>query len=232
MNLFYQPHIKEGVLYLDPEESRHCAKVLRKKTGDTITITDGKGIFYKASLTDIQKDRCTFSILNETPEPERTFNIHIAISPTKHTDRIEWFVEKVVELGVDEISFVICRTSERTHFKTDRVSRIAISAMKQSLRATLPVIHEPIPLAEFMKAAQAEEKYIAHVDTTNPSHLAHLAASGKSYCILIGPEGDFTAEEITQAMTLGYQKVSLGKNRLRTETAGMAACHTLNLVNV
>ena len=229
MILFFQPHIPDGIHYLDAEESKHCTKVLRKKSGDAITITDGKGSFYDAVITDIQKERCHFTITQQRKEPPHPFHIHIAIAPTKHTDRMEWFVEKAVETGVDKISFIFCKNSERTRFKTDRVERIALSAMKQSLKATRPEITEPVAFTDFITQQKADEKFIAYVDGQNPHHLFTQATAGKSYCILIGPEGDFSPDELSLANTNGYQTVSLGPNRLRTETAGLLACHTLLL---
>lgn len=230
MNLFYQPLIEQGILYLDEDESRHCIKVLRKQTGDPIDLTDGKGYFYRAQITHADPRQCTFSIREKTKPAPKTFGIQIAIAPTKNTDRMEWFVEKAVEIGVDKISLIECRNSERSFLKTGRLTKVAISAMKQSLKALLPVIEEPIAVEHLIKSTTAE-RFIAHVDPANPLHLKDAAKPGRQYVVLIGPEGDFTAEELAVAADHGFTKVSLGGSRLRTETAGLAACHILNLIN-
>lgn len=231
MNLFYQPGIPKGILHLDAEESRHCSKVLRKKNGDVIHVTDGAGNAYTARLTDSRSDRCTFTIESTHHEAKRAFHIHIAIAPTKNPDRTEWFVEKAIEIGVDEISFVLCDNSERAALKTDRLEKLAISAMKQSLRYTLTKIHHMVLLKDFITASKASLKYIAYVDQSNPDHLIKQAAAKSDYVVLIGPEGDFSKNELQLAIENGYKKVSLGTNRLRTETAGVSACHILNLIN-
>lgn len=232
MNLFYQPLINENIHYLDPEESKHCTKVLRKKSGDLIDITDGKGFFYKASIIDPDPTKCTFHIEQTTPEPSRNFHLHIAISPTKNPDRTEWFVEKAIEIGIDEITFVDCEHTERARIKPERIIKIAVSAMKQSLKASFPAIHELTPFDEFLTNNNSTEKFIAFVDEHNPLHLMQVASSGKRSMILIGPEGDFSGRELSLAINAGYQKVSLGQSRLRTETAGLAACHIINLINL
>jgi len=232
MQLFYQSAISEGKNYLDAEESRHCIKVLRKQLGDTIHLTDGKGAFYTARIEKADHRQCSFEIIEKTIESEKNFHIHIAIAPTKNLDRMEWFVEKAVELGVDEISFVRCQNSERKGIKLERLQRKAISAMKQSLKATLPELQAEVSFQEFLKNMKADEKFIAYVDNENTTpHLKSVTHPDKSYCILIGPEGDFSSEEIALAQQQGFQAVSLGKSRLRTETAGIAACLMLNLAN-
>ena len=231
MNLFYQPAISNGVHYLDAEESRHCAKVLRKKSGDSIQITDGKGNLYNAILTESRPDKCSFKIDSTEKEKERSFYVHIAIAPTKNPDRTEWFVEKAIEIGVDEISFLLCDNSERAALKTDRLEKLAVSAMKQSLHYTLAKINHMVLLKDFVKETKASHKFIAYVDQTNPDHLLRQAIPKTNYVVLIGPEGDFSKKELEQAIENGYKKVSLGANRLRTETAGIAVCHILNLIN-
>ena len=231
MNLFYQPQLPQGILHLDADESRHVVKVLRKKQGDCIRVTDGKGFFYDVVIDQADPRHCTFDVTKKTQAPSRNFAIHIAISPTKNADRIEWFVEKSVEFGIDEITLLECDHTERQHLKVERLEKMAISAMKQSLKAKLPVIH---PLTSFQNAilsGHASEKYIAHVDSENPNQLQNIATVGTSYLVLIGPEGDFSDEELTLANAQGFKKISLGPSRLRTETAGLAACHILNLAN-
>lgn len=231
MNIFYQPLIPQGIQHLDPDESRHVIRVLRKKQGEKIQLTDGKGFFYEAIITNADAHQCSFDVNKKIAEAKRSFSIHIAISPTKNTDRMEWFVEKAVELGVDEITLVDCDHTEHQHVKVERLEKMAVSAMKQSLKAKLPVIH---PLTNFRNAIilyDAAEKYIAHVDRENQNQLQNLVTAGTSYFVLIGPEGDFSEEELTLADSRGFKKVSLGPSRLRTETAGLAACHILNLAN-
>ena len=231
MNLFYQPGIPNGVDTLDKDESKHCAKVLRKKSGDLIRITDGKGFFYDARITRIDEHACFFSVEQKIAEPDRGFQIHIAIAPTKSPDRIEWFVEKAVELGVDKITLMESARTERTHIKSARLEKIAVSAMKQSLKATLPDISGIQPIGDVIQAIAEQQRFIAFVNVDNPHHLQALATRGQSYAVLIGPEGDFTQDELRQAVDHGFREVTLGPSRLRTETAGLAACHILNLIN-
>ncbi|HKZ36066.1 MAG TPA: 16S rRNA (uracil(1498)-N(3))-methyltransferase [Chryseolinea sp.] len=231
MNLFYQPLLPEGIHYLDSNESRHVVKVLRKKKGDTINITDGKGKFYKGVIVNADSHQCSFDVAEQNVEPARNFHIHIGISPTKNSDRIEWFIEKAVELGVNEITLIQCDHTERQHLKVERLEKMAISAMKQSLKASLPVIHPLVNFRNVILSSNASEKYIAHVDHENPNYLKNLVKPGSSYLVLIGPEGDFSEEELILADTRGFTKISLGPSRLRTETAGIAACHILNLAN-
>jgi 16S rRNA (uracil1498-N3)-methyltransferase len=232
MNLFYQPGIQDGVLYLDGDESRHCVKVLRHKAGDSISITDGHGFFYHAVITKADADQCFFDIRHRTEAQPRNYFIHIAISPTKNSDRIEWFVEKATELGVDKITLIDCKNTERGFVKTDRLKKVAVSAMKQSIKAVLPVIEDQLlQFTEVAENCQEQEKCIAFVDPGNPLHLKDAVAQRSSYCLLIGPEGDFSREELKTATDLGFTKVSLGPSRLRTETAGVVGCHVLNLVN-
>ena len=233
MNLFYQPGIPDGVLYLDSDESRHCVKVLRKKAGDDINITDGKGYFYDAVITRADAGQCFFEIRKKTEAPKKDFFIHIAISPTKNSDRIEWFVEKATELGVDRISLMDCKNTERSFIKTDRLNKVAVSAMKQSLKAIVPSISDHLlQFTEVVEHCTDDEKCIAYVDTTNSLHLKDAVRPGSSYCVLIGPEGDFSSEELKTALEYDFKKVSLGPSRLRTETAGVVACHVLNLRNL
>lgn len=231
MNLFFEPGISQGVRFLDEAESFHAVKVLRRKRGDHIRITDGRGFFYDAVITDADIRRCTFDIEEQHEQQPPAYSIHIAISPTKNADRIEWFVEKAVEIGVAEITLVDCDHTERRHQKTDRLEKVTLSAMKQSLKVWLPVVHPLQPLREFIPTVAADQKYIAYVDNDNPELLKNVITPGSTYVVLIGPEGDFSKEELTLAEQNGFKKVSLGPARLRTETAGIVACHILNLAN-
>jgi 16S rRNA (uracil1498-N3)-methyltransferase len=215
--LFYQPGIREGLTFLDPDESRHCVKVLRKRPGDTITLTDGAGFFYEVVITRADPTKCSFDIRNKYESAGKDYFIHVAISPTKNADKI---------------SLVECQNSERTFIRSERLTKVAISAMKQSIKAALPAItHELVPFQDIVASCQENEKCIAYVDADNNLHLKDAVKRGTSYCILIGPEGDFSPEELRSATKHGFKKVSLGHSRLRTETAGMAACHILNLIN-
>jgi 16S rRNA (uracil1498-N3)-methyltransferase len=229
MQLFYQPDILNGVTELDPEESRHAIKVLRKTEGDLLRLVDGKGHFFTATITEANFRRCRFEVLETEKEKQRDGFRHIAIAPTKNLDRIEWFVEKSVEFGVDRISFVLCQNAERNVLKTDRLIKKAVSAMKQSLKARLPQIDEMVKLQSFLSHCDLPHRYIAYVDFDNPIHLRELVEPGQHSVVLIGPEGDFSEQELQQAISSGYRKVTLGESRLRTETAGLAAVHILNL---
>jgi len=229
--LFYQPWIAKGVHKLDEEESRHAQKVLRLKLGATIQLTDGLGRFYDARLTNTESRQCEFEVIKSEPAPSRNYKIHVAIAPTKNTDRIEWFVEKAVELGIYRITFILCKNSERRSINLERVEKKAISAMKQSRQAYLPVIQELKPFTQIIAESDEEEKFIGFVDEQNPLLLKNLAKASTSYLVMIGPEGDFSPEEMRDALQKGFVKVSLGPTRLRTETAGIAACHILNLIN-
>lgn len=231
VNLFYQPLISEGVYYLDAAESKHSTKVLRKKNGDEIQITDGKGFVYRAAIVKADVQKCSFQILEKTEEPLKKYHIHIAIAPTKNTDRVEWFIEKAVELGVDRITLIECQHSERIHLKSERLQKVAVSAMKQSLKFSLPFISGPIKLSDVIRDSAESQKFIAYVDPENTTHLKDVASPNSKYVVLIGPEGDFSKDELKLSQENGFKKVSLGPSRLRTETAGMAACHILNLVN-
>lgn len=229
--LFYQPDILAGAHHLDEEESRHAAKVLRLTTGSEITVTDGKGHLVVATIAALHAKRCDLEIRATKSVARRPFEIGIAIAPTKHIDRTEWFVEKAVELGVEHIHFFHSRYSERRSINLERLQKKAVSAMKQSQQAWLPAITEIAPLSKLLTNPSADSKFIAHVDATNPLHLKQAAEPNKKYLVLIGPEGDFSSEELSAAMEAGFSKVSLGPNRLRTETAGVMACAILNLVN-
>lgn len=228
--LFYEPGIKDGVRHLDPDESRHCIKVLRYKKNDAIRITDGRGSFYNAAITVADAGKCVFDIHSEESMPAPAFTTHIAIAPTKHNERIDWFVEKAVEIGVSAITFIRCEHGERTAVKLERITRVAVSAMKQSLRASLPTLRGVVPYHDVIHNAHEEQRFIAAASAAQ--HLLHAATSKGAYCVLIGPEGDFSAHEVQMAEEAGFMPVHLGPARLRTETAGLVAVHSLNLVNL
>lgn len=194
-------------------------------------IVDGKGSFYKAIITNADPHECGFTIKSTITIAKPDFSVHLAIAPTKNADRMEWMVEKAVEIGIDKISFIQCKTSERKTINLERLEKIVISAMKQSQKAWLPEIAPMIPFERFISASGGTEKFIAHVDSQNPIQLKSAARPSGNYLILIGPEGDFTNDELAVAHSAGFQKVRLGPSRLRTETAGLAAIMTLNLLN-
>lgn len=226
MQLFYAPEVLEST-HLDKTNSQHCVKVLRKKTGDIINLTDGKGFFYEAELQNDNAKKCEFKIIAKEKEPKREKYVHIAIAPTKNNSRIEWFVEKAVEIGIDEISFILTKHSERKQLSIDRIEKIAVSAMKQSIKATLPKLNELTDLKAFAeKFADCPNKFVAHL-APDAKPLQKQTVSSKNL-ILIGPEGDFDSEELAMLVETGFINVTLGDYRLRTETAGVVACTLLN----
>ena len=227
MHLFYHPDIVNQHQSLSEEESKHGLKVLRLKPGDFIHVIDGIGGIYKCRITSTTK-RCEYQIIEKSFQAEKPYALHIAISPTKNQDRIEWFVEKAIEIGVDKISFMITENSEKSKLRMERINRKAISAIKQSGNLWLPKFQPEISFQQLIDMSNERVKCIAYVNNNHQLHFKELIAQ-TSALILIGPEGDFTKEEINLAVTKGYHPVSLGKNRLRTETAGIIACHTFNL---
>lgn len=231
MNYYYHPD-PESNSFLSNEESSHAIKVLRKQKGDDIHIMDGKGNSYSVEITDANFRKCGFRILEKRQHPKKSFRIHIAIAPTKSIDRIEWFVEKACELGADEISLILTKRTERSKVKVERLEKKAISALKQSKNFWKCTINEPVPFSNFLKGKpSAEQKYIAFVETGQEDSLFKKAVEAQSTIILIGPEGDFTQEEVEQSREQGFVAVNLGESILRTETAGIVAAHTLNLIN-
>lgn len=231
MALFYAPDITNS-WELPEEEAAHCLRVLRLGVGSELDITDGKGCFYKAVISSIAGKHC-YVEAKETIHRSKGWkgHLHIAIAPTKNMDRIEWMVEKAVEIGVDEISFLSCRFSERKVIKTDRVERIVVSAMKQSLKPFKTVVNEMVYFKKFIAAERIGDKFIAHCYDSERLLLKDAVAAGNDATILIGPEGDFSPEEVQMALSGGYRPISLGNSRLRTETAGLVACHTFILKN-
>jgi 16S rRNA (uracil1498-N3)-methyltransferase len=208
--------------------------VLRYSAGDEILITDGRGTTYTAQITNPHPKHCDFEILSrEKQEPHHHFHLHIAIAPTKNVERLEWAVEKCVEIGVDEITPLLCRFSERKQLRTDRLEKIILSAAKQSLTPYLPVLHELTPYDEFIKtqAERNQQCFIAHCYKDEKRFLKEEIEQGRDVLVLIGPEGDFSEKEVTDALALGFIPVSLGNSRLRTETAAVVACHTAVLLN-
>ena len=230
MQLFYLEN-PENEIILSSEESKHTTKVLRKKYGDVLEFTDGKGNFYKAEITVADSRKCRLKIVSsEQKGKQHNYHLHIAIAPTKNMDRFEWFLEKATEIGIDEITPIICSRSERKVIKTQRCNRILLSAMKQSLKFHLPKLNEAISFQEFTNQNFEGRKYIAHCEKSDKLELRKENAAERTL-ILIGPEGDFSTTEIEMALQNQFKAVSLGTSRLRTETAGIVAVHTININN-
>ena len=231
MQLFYAPDSDLSACTLGEEESWHCARVMRLRAGDPIELTDGRGRFIEGvlSVVDPRGCRVEFREIREVPLPAP--RIHIAIAPTKGSDRFEWFLEKATELGVTDITPLLCARSERTAVKPARLEKVLIAAMKQSESAWLPVLHDAVKFERLTTTASEEQKFIAWCETGLEAELINLCNPGTDALVLIGPEGDFSPEEVETARRNGFQPVSLGPKRLRTETAGIAACHTLALKN-
>lgn len=236
MYLFYTPQIvgtadEIGKTYsLDEEESGHCVRVLRYTRGDEILLTNGKGITYTAVITNPHPKHCEFEVRTAEKQSKHHSNyIHIAIAPTKNVERIEWFVEKCTEIGVDEITPLLCRFSERKQLRIDRLQKIILSAAKQSLTPYLPKLNEMTNCTEFIRGTEEETRFIAHCYKEDKRDLRNEIKPGMSVVVMIGPEGDFSEQEIAEALQHNFVPVSLGESRLRTETAGIVACHICNL---
>ncbi len=230
--LFYAPGILNGKTVLDVAQSGHCIRVLRHRSGDAINVIDGQGGFYTAKIVSVDAKQCSFEIINKTEDyGKRDFNVHIAIAPTKNTDRFEWFLEKASEIGIDEITPLICEHSERRKINNERCEKILVAAMKQSHRAYLPKLNKLVSLKDFVSTAFANSHlFICHWEEENED-LKNAYHKGTDVVILIGPEGDFSENEISLAIEKQFIAVNLGANRLRTETAGIVACDAIHFVN-
>lgn len=231
MILFYSTDINGNIAHLDVEQARHCVQVLRKQEGDSIAFVDGQGGFYEGIIQETGKKKCVIQIQKSTQNfQKQPFHLHIAIAPTKNNNRLEWFLEKATEIGIDEITPIICHHSERRKLRTDRLKKVLVAAMKQSLKAYLPQLNEPLPFKQFIQSPRTTSlNYIAQ-GAENVA-LKDNYVPKNDVLLLIGPEGDFSKEELALAFANNFQGVKLGKSRLRTETAGIVACHTLNLLN-
>ena len=231
MALFYVPDIADS-WELSEEEAAHALRVLRLSEGDGLEITDGSGNLYTSRVASVSGKHCYVEAVEGTEVPKGwKGNIHVAIAPTKNMDRIEWFVEKATEIGLDAVTFLNCRFSERKVVKTDRVERIVVSAMKQSLKYRKPEVGEMVDFKKFIAEERPGEKFIAHCHDSERVLLKDVLVPGEDATVLIGPEGDFSPEEVEMAIKAGYRPVSLGSSRLRTETAALVACHTFILKN-
>ncbi|WP_299100339.1 16S rRNA (uracil(1498)-N(3))-methyltransferase [uncultured Winogradskyella sp.] len=233
MQLFYNPNItkNDSSFKFDKEESRHIAKVLRKKVGDTLNITNGKGWLFTAEITIAEQKNCAVSITSKQLQPEKNYKLHLAVAPTKMNDRYEWFLEKATEIGIDSITPIICDHSERKVVKTERFEKIIQSAMKQSLQCYLPKLNEPISFKNYVNKAFNDQIFIAHCEETDKKSLKSVLKPITDCTILIGPEGDFSVKEIEMALQHNFIAVTLGNTRLRTETAAIAACHSVAFLN-
>ncbi len=232
MHLFYTPEITGDKYQLNEEESKHCIRVLRLKQGDIIHLADGKGNLFETSIIAENPKHCIVGVNNVQHEYlKRNFHLHISIAPTKNLGRIEWFLEKATEIGIDEITPLFCQHSERGHIKIERLEKVMIAAMKQSLKAYLPKLNEPVSFAKLTGNTYNGGKFIAYCEDEGISHLKDVYKPGSDALILIGPEGDFSKEEIMEAKNAGFIPITLGKSRLRTETAGVVVCTILNTIN-
>ena len=242
VRFFYVPDAANAI-ELPEEEAQHAVRVLRMGSGDEMMLMDGEGTFYRAIITEATKKRCFYRI-DETMPQERQWqpHLHLAVAPTKNMDRMEWLAEKATEIGFDELTFLKCRWSERTAIKTERIEKILVSAMKQSHKAWKPEVNEMIGFEAFLKKIQegkeasneTTQKFICHCHDDildEKQHLKDIIRQGHDAIVLIGPEGDFSIDEVKQALSHGFRSVTLGKSRLRTETAALVAVHLMNLAN-
>ncbi|SDR97770.1 16S rRNA (uracil1498-N3)-methyltransferase [Mucilaginibacter mallensis] len=234
MHLFYTPDIEPShpQYFLSEEESKHAVRVLRLNVGDKVQLIDGRGGLYTAEIKDAHPKRTILQITDVvTGFNKRNHYLHIAIAPTKNIERLEWFLEKATEIGIDEISLIICQRSERKEAKVDRLNKIITSAIKQSLKAYHPILNEPEPLSKLLSRSFDGQKFIAHCEESDKSNLKQDISLNGKYLILIGPEGDFSPKEIEDALHNDFKAITLGQSRLRTETAALEACFEVNFLN-
>lgn len=233
MQLFYNPTINEtqDFFVFDKEESKHIIKVLRKKESDILHVTNGLGFLFKTEITIASDNKCTVKIVSFEIQEAPKFHLHLAVAPTKMNERYEWFLEKATEIGIQEITPIICKHSERKVIKTDRFQKILESAMKQSLHYYLPKLNEAVSFKDFIKQKHNGQLFIAHCEETDKKSLKNELNTSNDVTILIGPEGDFSVKEIQLAIDNNFIPVSLGATRLRTETAAIVACHSVVFKN-
>jgi 16S rRNA (uracil1498-N3)-methyltransferase len=233
MQLFYNPNINETTdsFTFDKEESKHIIKVLRKKSGDILFVTNGLGFLFKTEIVVGTDNKCTVRIIGFEKSEAPKYYLHLAVAPTKMNDRYEWFLEKATEIGISEITPIICDHSERKFVKTDRFDKILQSAMKQSLQYYLPKLNEPIAFKDYIKQNKEGLLLIAHCEETDKKSLKSLVNPNDKVTLLIGPEGDFSTKEIALAIENNFIPITLGKTRLRTETAAIVACHSISFIN-
>ena len=233
MQLFYNPTITESTetFSFDKEESKHIIKVLRKKDTDILFVTNGLGFLFKTEITLASDNKCTVKILSFEKAAASKFHLHLVVAPTKMNDRYEWFLEKATEIGIHEITPIICDHSERKVINKERFDKILLAAMKQSNELYLPKLNDAITFKEFIKLESDGLKLIAHCEETDKKTLKSVLKPNESVTLLIGPEGDFSEKEIVSALENNFIPVSLGNTRLRTETAAIVACHSVVFVN-
>ena len=233
MHIFYTPDITHNTYTLNEEESKHCVRVLRLSVGTVVNLVDGRGGFYTAEIISDNPKKVSLSILKvETEFHKRNHYLHIAVAPTKNIDRLEWFLEKATELGIDEVTPIITDRSERRIVKEDRLNKVITSAVKQSIKAYHPKLNEAISYNAFLNLPFEGNKLIAHcIDENDKKYISELVTPHQKYLILIGPEGDFSPEEVNLALNKGFKPLTLGDNRLRTETAALSVCFEINYLN-
>lgn len=232
MHLFYTPDIKDMVYTLNPEESKHCVRVLRLVEGEAVSLVDGRGNWYNGVITLADAKGCRVECREKIENHgRRDFRLHLAVAPTKNIDRTEWMLEKCTEMGIDEITMLNTCHSERKVVKDERLEKVIVAAMKQSLKAHLPQLNPMTGFKSFVASCRETHKFIAHCNEGEKKRLDELYCIGNDVVILIGPEGDFSEEEVEIARQSGFIPVSLGESRLRTETAGIVACHSINFMN-
>ncbi|MEM0940102.1 MAG: RsmE family RNA methyltransferase [Bacteroidota bacterium] len=230
MNRFYDENARKGPNVLSEEESKHCSLILRHRQGDKIVVLDGQGGIHKSLLTQINKRSCTYEILESNYAKKKDFEVHLVIAPTKNVDRIEWLVEKLEEAGIDKITFIETQNSERRRLRLERLEKKAIGAMKQSGSAFLMEINGLVNFNSILSKIEGGIKLIANV-STSPTHISKYLKPNQNTTILIGPEGDFSPNELKLAKDQGFIPISLGNNTLRTETAGLMACCFIHFIN-
>jgi 16S rRNA (uracil1498-N3)-methyltransferase len=231
MELFYDPNFSNSNFTLSEEESKHCIQVLRHKAGDQVKVINGTGLLFIGIIIEAHPKRCKIEITEKqefTPQP---FHLHIGIAPTKNIDRFEWFIEKATEIGIHEITPLLCKHSERQQLRNDRIEKIIVSAAKQSLKFNIPVLNPLTPYQTFLNQTHEGQNFIAHCVNSEKLLLKNAYSINSNVTILIGPEGDFSKDEIENAINRKFTPISLGESRLRTETAGIVACHTIQLLN-
>lgn len=233
MHIFYTPDIESEKYTLSEEESKHCIRVLRLGVGSRLNLVDGKGGFYEAVVEDPHPKKTVLKILSqERNYGKRNHYLHIAVAPTKNIERIEWLLEKATEIGIDEITPLICDRSERRELKTERLTKVIVSAAKQSIKAYFPKLNEPVRFTDFVSGNKSSaQKFIAHCIPSQKKSIKDEIILNSDYLILIGPEGDFSSAEVELALKNKYIPVSLGDSRLRTETAALEACFEINFLN-
>lgn len=233
MQLFYIDNLSSDIVQLPPDEARHCVRSLRMSIGDTIHLTDGHGTAAQGTILSTGSNNCTIQINSRDYSKKRAnYRLHIAIAPTKNTDRIEWFVEKAVEIGIDEISILLTHNTERPRINLARLHKIAVSAMKQSLHNHLPIINPPTDFRSLINNTSSNNRIICHGHYSQPLSLLQACPPTSNTLLLIGPEGDFTDDEISLANQAGFLPVTLGPSRLRTETAALYAVANISLINL